>query len=66
MPWNTEQNIWKRRTPHGVRGLKSRRHEDEQRRTTSHPSWGARIEIITVSEIAEAASRTPHGVRGLK
>ena len=56
-----------RRTPHGVRGLKSLGGVQRGRGGVSHPSRGAWIEIRRASPDVESESRrTPHGVRGLK
>ena len=55
------------RTPHGVRGLKYRGIDAGGRTESSHPAWGAWIEIcVRVMLIYQLSSRTPHGVRGLK
>ena len=57
-----------RRTPHGVRGLKSDAAEIvADCIESSHPARGAWIEIQTgPSPPAGPFGRTPHGVRGLK
>ena len=55
-----------RRTPHGVRGLKSDGRIDRLLRVMSHPSRGAWIEIGGHGPVEGEGGRTPHGVRGLK
>ena len=55
-----------RRTPHGVRGLKSDAEQLHGVGAASHPSWGARIEILRWHRVPLPERRTPHGVRGLK
>ena len=55
------------RTPRGVRGLKCGAGGPEVRRSKSHPSRGAWIEIINhVPAAWHPHGRTPRGVRGLK
>ena len=56
-----------RRTPHGVRGLKSGhcgRVERLKARRTPHGVRGLKCRLSAYSNPAEC--RTPHGVRGLK
>ena len=57
-----------RRTPRGVRGLKSTLDTGLATSTVpSHPSRGAWIEILGITGVAViTVSRTPRGVRGLK
>ena len=55
-----------RRTPHGVRGLKSRCGSLARMCVVSHPSRGAWIEILILTCRTGLPCRTPHGVRGLK
>ena len=56
-----------RRTPHGVRGLKSPIRGIFLCHDLSHPAWGAWIEMWMSRKGEQSAqSRTPHGVRGLK
>ena len=55
------------RTPHGVRGLKFVCSFLSFASNSSHPAWGAWIEIVqSVDTHHGFFSRTPHGVRGLK
>ena len=55
------------RTPHGVRGLKSRAIRAEEVLAESHPARGAWIEIpLMIIIYTILTRRTPHGVRGLK
>ncbi len=57
----------RRRTPHGVRGLKCADTADKVRRAASHPARGAWIEIFhSPVGLSVFGRRTPHGVRGLK
>ena len=56
-----------RRTPHGVRGLKSAIQQHTRPHHASHPSRGAWIEIAPDERArGQVPRRTPHGVRGLK
>ena len=56
-----------RRTPQGVRGLKSKRHGWTLARSPSHPARGAWIEIeCPCLQCPGEICRTPQGVRGLK
>ena len=51
-----------RRTPHGVRGLKSSRRRATRRECRSHPAWGAWIEIEAACRaMASAAVAPPTG-----
>ena len=55
------------RTPHGVRGLKFLSSGYHLFSNTSHPAWGAWIEINNCIIAKQSKLRsTPHGVRGLK
>ena len=56
-----------RRSPHGLRGLKSEEKTAKVKKELSQPSWAAWIEII-LSQVQKmaAAGRSPHGLRGLK
>ena len=60
--------MWdERRTPHGVRGLKSGFSFPTKNSRLSHPAWGAWIEILCRLLFGLLfLRRTPHGVRGLK
>ena len=55
-----------RRTPRGVRGLKSTWEAALEAGEESHPSRGAWIEIPGPSDALGYPGRTPRGVRGLK
>ena len=57
----------RRRTPHGVRGLKLSSSSKDINNDWSHPSRGAWIEMQILGEsFGVDMGRTPHGVRGLK
>ena len=50
-----------------MRGLKYKSHACQSRLRSSHPAWGAWIEISnTYRPDLKEGRRTPHGVRGLK
>ena len=56
-----------RRTPRGVRGLKSQHLREKNHTCSSHPTRGAWIEIVSPEQRAALLTRrTPRGVRGLK
>ena len=48
-----------RRTPHGVRGLKSEWEHGEEIAAQSHPAWGAWIEMRVVGRTAQILSSHP-------